>query len=327
MISILMPVKNAAAFLPECLESLQNQTYKNFELLAVDDGSIDGSYGVLLKYAAFDKRVKVFCHGGSGIIDALSYGFLRSRGSYIHRMDADDKMPPGKLEELLSLLQGSKDKTVATGKVSYFSSERVSSGYKRYENWLNSLEEPSDFYREIYRECVVASPNWLVRRKCFLEDILLENLSYPEDYDLVLKWHQKGYRFIASKKVTHLWREHLKRTSRRSDIYNQESFFRLKTKFFVEKQWDGQRPLQLIGATKKGRLLAKILFQMKIPFEWFHKDAAKLPSGFGVKDVSLVKAGQTSILAVWPLEARAQKQVAFFLRQKGLFFGRDVWLF
>ena len=99
-ISILMPVKNADQFLEECLNSIVQQSFSDWELIAIDDHSTDSSYEILGEYQKKDGRIKVFKNQKNGIIHALRGALERSNGSYITRMDADDIMANIKLEEL-----------------------------------------------------------------------------------------------------------------------------------------------------------------------------------------------------------------------------------
>ncbi|MFT5305150.1 MAG: glycosyltransferase involved in cell wall biosynthesis, partial [Chitinophagales bacterium] len=105
LISIIMPVKNAGPFLEACLDSIQNQSYKNYELIAINDHSSDNSLEILHNYVHCFASLLVLNNNGLGIIDALKTGYAAQNGQFITRMDADDSMPPKKLEYLLDSLQ------------------------------------------------------------------------------------------------------------------------------------------------------------------------------------------------------------------------------
>ena len=113
LISILVPFKNTSLFLTECLESIFNQTYSNWELIIVDDNSTDNSLSIVRSYAENDSRIKLFKNKGSGIIDALQLAYSKSEGALITRMDSDDIMmenkfiaPSVNIEELDPLANG-----------------------------------------------------------------------------------------------------------------------------------------------------------------------------------------------------------------------------
>lgn len=89
-ISVVLPVYNKEKFLAKCLEHLLHQTYKNIEIILVDDGSTDNSAAVYSKYAKKDKRIFVIKQKNAGAATARNNGLKKATGSYVHFMDADD---------------------------------------------------------------------------------------------------------------------------------------------------------------------------------------------------------------------------------------------
>jgi hypothetical protein len=243
-------------------------------------------------------------------------------------MDADDKMPVNKLELLMGVMPLDK-KTIVTGMVRYFSDSSVSEGYLRYETWLNSLIAAKNHWQNIYRECVIASPNWLVHRSCFEACFGFEQLNYPEDYDMVFKWFEHGFSVIGLPEVTHLWREHPNRTSRTVEAYQQKAFFQLKTRYFIQNHWANKK-IQLIGGSEKGKLVATILIENNLDFDWFDVNANKITTlilGKEIRDVEHLETNQVSILTVWPTQEKMQVEITQYLAKKGLELGRNCWLF
>ena len=108
-ISVLLPVRDAAPYLPECIASLRAQTFEDFEVLAVDDGSVDASRQLLESWANEDSRVSLVRQAPRGIVHALEVGRTRARGRYLARMDADDVAEPGRFADQLALLEGRPD--------------------------------------------------------------------------------------------------------------------------------------------------------------------------------------------------------------------------
>lgn len=80
LISVILPVYNTARYLPRCIESILHQTYTNFELLLVDDGSTDNSGVICDRYALLDNRIRVFHKPNGGVSSARNYGLLRTGG-------------------------------------------------------------------------------------------------------------------------------------------------------------------------------------------------------------------------------------------------------
>lgn len=92
LISILTPFKNTAQYLDDCINSIINQSYQNWELLIVDDSSEDESYTIVANYAKNDARIKLFKNTQNGIISALKLAYSHAEGEFITRMDSDDVM-------------------------------------------------------------------------------------------------------------------------------------------------------------------------------------------------------------------------------------------
>ncbi|MGL4739215.1 MAG: glycosyltransferase family 2 protein [Sarcina sp.] len=107
-VSIVMSVFNGEKFLKEAIESILNQTFKNFEFLIINDGSTDQSLDILKSYS--DERIKILDNSGNkGLIYSLNRGVKESQGEYIARMDADDISMPNRLEKQVEFLDENID--------------------------------------------------------------------------------------------------------------------------------------------------------------------------------------------------------------------------
>lgn len=276
LISILTPFKNTESYLAECLDSILKQTYKNWELLIIDDGSTDNSYNIVAKYAQLDNRIKLFKNTGNGIIEALRLAFKNSKGNYITRMDSDDVMHKQKLDVMLTSLQTHGKKHVAVGQVKYFSKEGISNGYKRYEQWLNTLTATASNYSEIYKECSIPSPCWMLHKEDVIACDAFNPNRYPEDYDLTFRFYKHGFKCIPCNKVLHYWRDYSTRTSRTHEHYAQNYFLHIKYHYFMALDYDALRPLTVWGAGFKGKTIAKLLAENNIEFTWLCDNPKKI---------------------------------------------------
>jgi hypothetical protein len=102
LISVVIPVYNAEKTIEKCVQSVLHQSYKNFELLLVDDGSKDKSLSLCRDLAAKDSRIQVFHQGNAGVSSARNYGIRMAQGSYICFIDSDDWVDDDYLAVLLS---------------------------------------------------------------------------------------------------------------------------------------------------------------------------------------------------------------------------------
>lgn len=94
LISVIIPVYNAARYLRRCLDSLVGQTYRELEIICVNDGSTDESESILTEYAGCDSRVKVIHQENSGVSVARNNGLAAARGEFVTFADADDWVEP-----------------------------------------------------------------------------------------------------------------------------------------------------------------------------------------------------------------------------------------
>lgn len=276
LVSILIPYKNTARFLPECIHSILAQEYPHWEILAVDDHSTDNSWAVVEAFAKNEDRIRTYKNTGEGIIHALRTAYLHSSGNLITRMDSDDIMVPEKIGSMVHALAAMGHGHLALGKVRYFSDRGISAGYARYERWLNLLTETGSNYTEIYKECCIPSPCWMVYRQDLDACGGFTHNRYPEDYDLAFRFYAQGLQCIPCKDILHLWRDYATRTSRTSEHYAMNYFLELKMYYFLKLHHDPNRPLVVWGAGNKGKTISKILLSKEIAFYWLCDNPNKI---------------------------------------------------
>lgn len=104
LISVIVPVYNVESYIAECIESIQNQTYMNLEIILVNDGSTDASGDICDKYAAYDERIQVIHKENAGVSAARNTGIEAANGDYIGFVDSDDYIAPTMYEDMLKLM-------------------------------------------------------------------------------------------------------------------------------------------------------------------------------------------------------------------------------
>lgn len=271
-----MPVKNTGTFLDACLDSILLQTETYWELIAINDDSTDDSWQILQNFAKKDKRITVLQNEGSGIIDALRLAYKNSHGQLITRMDSDDIMLPEKLAILKNELVQNGVGYLAIGQVQYFSADGVGDGYQKYQDWLNGLTAKGNNFQEIYKECVIPSPCWMLHRADLEKCEAFRPNRYPEDYDLCFRFYENGLKVIPNAQVLHQWRDYPSRTSRTDKNYADNRFLDIKVHYFLKLEQGKNRPLVLWGAGKKGKLIARQLIAAKIDFHWVCNNERKI---------------------------------------------------
>ncbi|GAA4076425.1 hypothetical protein GCM10022389_22790 [Flavobacterium cheonanense] len=119
-ISIIIPVYNVAQYLGQCIDSVMNQSYKNIEIILINDGSTDTSSSICESYVALDSRIHLFHQVNGGLSVARNTGLKNATGDYIWFVDSDDWIAPDALELLFSTLQSMPYEVVGFSNFDYY---------------------------------------------------------------------------------------------------------------------------------------------------------------------------------------------------------------
>lgn len=112
-VSVIVPIYNVEKYLPECLDSILNQTFSNYELILVDDGATDTSGEICERYAAHDNRIKIIHKENGGLSSARNAGINVAVGDYIAFIDSDDAVHPDYLRDMVSIAETQEADLVA----------------------------------------------------------------------------------------------------------------------------------------------------------------------------------------------------------------------
>ena len=199
IVSIIVPVYNAEKTLARCVDSILNQTYQDYELLLVNDGSTDSSGGLCDSYAARDQRVRVFHKENAGVSNARNLALAQARGTYLQFLDSDDWITP---EATLSLVRAAEDHQcdliisdfyrVVGERVSHKGDIDEDSVLTREEYAAHMMENPADFYygvlwNKLYRREIVEAHHLRMDPE----------ISWCEDFMFNLEYIRHAQRFYA----------------------------------------------------------------------------------------------------------------------------------
>jgi len=255
-ISIVIPVRNAAATLGATIDSVRAQTFRHWELVAVDDGSSDASPALLHEFARSDPRMRVIIQPASGIVAALQRGCVEARGKFIARMDADDVMHPRRLEEQRRLLESHPDVGLVSCRVAFGGDRAAQTGYAVHVDWVNSLRTHEQMSVRRFVESPVAHPSVMFRRELLERHGGYAAGDFPEDYELWLRWLDAGVRFAKLEAELLTWNDPGDRLSRVDPRYSTESFYRVKCRYlarWLQRELRGERPVWLWGVGRVTR--------------------------------------------------------------------------
>lgn len=184
LISVIVPVYNVEQYLPRCIESIVNQTYKNLEIILVDDGSTDNSGKVCDKFAEKDSRIKVFHKSNGGVSSARNFGIEKASGDYIGFVDSDDAISNNMYEILLNNAIRYKVKVsccqVLTKNIDG-SNEHVYNNPSKIYNKCDIVE--GFFFDEFIKSFIVPPCNKIIEKEFLLKNNLkFKNYRLAEDF-------------------------------------------------------------------------------------------------------------------------------------------------
>jgi glycosyltransferase involved in cell wall biosynthesis len=214
LVSIIIPTYNgySRGFLQDSIESVLGQTYKNFELIIVDDGSTDDTDKLCKMYAA-DMRVKYFLQDNSGVATARNNGIKFSAGDYICFLDDDDVWLENKLEKQVEFYEKA-NKRVG---LCYTGLEIIDKTGRRTGAVQANHADGDVFTQMLCENLVNCTSSVMIPRYVFSRvGLFKKHLSYAEDYDLWLRIAKK-YFLYSIDEVLVLYREHGKNTSANLD--------------------------------------------------------------------------------------------------------------
>ena len=283
MISVIIPVYNVENYLRQCLDSILNQTYTDFEVICVNDGSTDNSLNILNEYAKKDSRIKVISQKNKGLSGARNTGLKFANGEYICFVDSDDYVKETYLETFMKYI-GQTDCVQVNFETS-ITEEWIKKYYKQYShNYKNKLFKMSP---KIY--CHTHMGVWDAIYK--MEIIKKYKIRFPEgrifeDHPFKYKYlcHCKNIYWINSK----LYYYRIQRESSITQQYKKNSLYQKK------HQLDGiKNYISITKHLKKYKILAEYKKALQILFlkeykDYFYKKLTKLQITFINKFLKII---------------------------------------
>jgi glycosyltransferase involved in cell wall biosynthesis len=206
-VSVVIPVYNGEKYLAQAIESVLAQTFRDFELLIVDDGSTDGSRAVMDRYARRDARIRILSQENRGVSAAGNLGFGEARGAWVARLDADDIFLPDKLERQIAFIRQHPDVCIV-GTLGYF--------INHAGKIIGLVNSDGPFTRtEFERMAGRCEPVFFVHSSTLMhrETVLAvggyrEQFIQAEDVDLWLRMAEKGHLLLKMPEPLLLYRLH-----------------------------------------------------------------------------------------------------------------------
>lgn len=189
-VSIVIPAYNSSRYLPETIEHVLSQTFSDYEVLVINDGSTDNTAEIATRYSQQDSRVKLFSQNNQGLSGARNTGIQIAQGEYIAFLDSDDHWLPHKLAAHMDHFARLPNLGISFGRIEFMSFDGKPT--RRFSNSRLVNLTPKHLY---YENSIVTPSNAVIRRSV-LEQIGLfdRTLRVWEDIDLFLRAASKGWK-------------------------------------------------------------------------------------------------------------------------------------
>lgn len=234
LVSIILPIYNCETYLKKNINSILDQTYKNFELILIDDGSNDNSKSIIEKYQKEEKRIKAIYKENTGVSDTRNLGINIAKGKYITFFDADDYIEKTYLEDSINIYMNYKVELVITGFFSQIEEKNKNSYDKinmQTKIYKNKKEIKKDFVKMWDKQML-----YNVWNKLYLKSIIDKyNIRFPQyNWGEDVEFNKNYLLYIDSLYITencyyHYIRERVGATT---NTYNEKLFEIRKNEFF-----------------------------------------------------------------------------------------------
>ena len=321
-LSVVLPVFNGERTILRAITSIQNQTFSNWELIVINDGSNDSTVELLKN--CHDPRIRIFSIPHSGIAKALNFGIKMTKATVIARMDADDECLPERLKTQYSYLTSNPEVGLVSCQVKHMGVSDQE-GYKHYVDWTNSLIGKKEIYLARFQDAPLAHPSVMFRKSIFSKFGGYNETGIPEDFELWLRWLQSGVRMVKLPEILLKWYDYPSRLSRVHNHYAAQHFFKVKAHYFC--QWyqnkSSRRLIWVFGSGRSVNQRVKPLTDLGFRIEKFidvkfHED----PKFIHYKDIPIANTTAPLILS-YVSDRKGKSAIKMFLVEKGYIEGRD----
>ena len=189
LVSVIIPVYNVEKYVKEAIGSIQNQTYKNLEIIVIDDGSVDNTYKIVETLAKDDNRIKLYRNEKNlKIVKTLNRALSLANGEYIGRMDGDDISDIERIEKKVNFLEKNKEFDLVGCSIKAIDTNGNIIGQTIYFSNQN-------FLRESLKYVTPVAHIWVARKSLYEKLGGYREIAGAEDYDFLLRMESMGFKY------------------------------------------------------------------------------------------------------------------------------------
>ena len=303
-VSVILPVYNADKTLYSAAKSCLDQTYKDLELIIIDDGSTDRSAEISNSLVSSDSRVSfIRCDENVGVSSAIEKGRRISSGSFIARMDADDMSHPDRIKKQVEVLDANSSLSGCGTSVRLMNAPRTDPGrgFSAYVNWLNGLNDVESLASQRFIDSPIANPSSMVRSSDLAMVGGFSDPEWAEDYDLWLRFLDAGMKLMNIPEVLFDWYDSMTRLTRSSDRYSLARFSQAKAHYISKLKLAIDNGVEIAGAGPIGKRIANDIISEGISVNRFYevneRRIGKFIHGVEVFGYSSLRSGASMLIS------------------------------
>ena len=261
LVSIIIPVYNGSNYLAQAIDSALAQTYKNIEIIVVNDGSKDD--GATEKVAlSYGDKIRYFAKENGGVSSALNYGIEKMEGEYFSWLSHDDLYLPNKIEIQVRKIETKKDIILCYGNLM----DKDGKIIPYFVKSLNGEFDGTDLFNKYISGYGLNGLGFLVPKECFLKvGTFDESMRYLQDLDLWLQMMWYDYRFICHKDRLVV-----------SRIHDEQVTNRFSKLFFVDKVKLAQKHIELLKQAENVKTIKLLKLYLLLFYKGDNKEGIAL---------------------------------------------------
>jgi glycosyltransferase involved in cell wall biosynthesis len=327
LVSIVLPFYNCENRLADSIESILSQTFKQFELILVNNNSNDNSHNIASRFVANDSRIKLIEEPRQGSVFALNSGIELAQAPYIARMDANDTCSPERLEKQVGFLNNNPVFGIVSCQVEFNTNSLNTENQEAIRQYILSNNKLITS-EQIWENCFIESPiidSTVMFRKELVDDFGgYITGDFPSDYELWLRWLSHGVKMQKLHEILYQWTYLPDRLSQKNDRYTDQAFFEVKSRYLVDwlKKYNQFYPdVAVWGAGRQSRQRFYILHELGIQAK-FYIDLRENPANKVIQSQHTPPAGRYFILS-YVSNRFAREKIKIFLVELGYTEGKD----
>ncbi len=306
-ISVILPFFNAETTLKRSINSILKQGFIDFELILINNNSTDNSFEIAKELTQCDNRIRLLTEEKQGVVFATQTGFDNSNAYFIARADADDVWHPDKLMFQYNFLKKNPNIDVVSCRVNFIG-DKKNDGMLTYVSDTNQFLTHDEIALNRFSELQVINPTIMFRKEVGLRYGLYEDGDFPEDYELFLRWIEKGVKYHKLSEYLLDWYDSDTRLTRTDKRYSFEAFYKVKSPFLVRYLEENNpffHDVVVWGAGKRTKRRTKDIKKLGINIQYFI-------------DVDDKKINGKEVISYKNIPNRGQIFIVSFVNNKGM---------